>query len=150
MNRFLLPAFISLLLIGCDTPKTPIEPTISEMIASGTEKETFSCNKGGVSLKCEFLTKDSLTKDKWYRVTVDIPQNGYGLSLKTTGELFVLETQDGGFTSGAQHGTFRFTGSNNSSAKVYLSTSNTNSYMSVEVWSPNNERYINVSHNTSL
>ncbi len=145
-----LPALAALTLLGCDNQKLPTEPTISEMIENGTEKETFLCVKGGVSLKCEFLTKDSLTKDKWHRVTVDIPQNGNGLSLRVTGELFILDSQDGGFASGDQYGTFRFVGSNNSLAKIYLSTSNVNSYISVEVWSPDNERYINTSHNTPL
>lgn len=142
----LILAFVGL--TGCDNPPakndasaTSSKPSISEMIANGTEEKTSQCTKGDVSLNCEFLSGDLLGTGKWHYAKVFISKDGK-VDVTVDGERFFSVGTDSYFHEGVDVGSFKFKGVKDSMAEVRVSNSNSGSTISLDVWNAAEKQFM--------
>lgn len=142
----LILAFVGL--TGCDNPPakndasaTSLKPSISEMIANGTEEKTSQCTKGDVSLNCEFLSGDLLGTGKWHYAKVFISKDGK-VDVTVDGERFFSVGTDSYFHEGVDVGSFKFKGVKDSMAEVRVSNSNSGSTISLDVWNAAEKQFM--------
>ena len=145
--RKLLLLITVVTMAGCDgqVEKTPQKPTIASMIASGNEERTSVCEKGSVSLKCEYLAGDLLGSGKWHHAIVHVSQRGE-VSLSIDNEAFYQTDARSGFLNGVKYGHFDFKGFKNSKATVSISNSNEGSRISLDAWDANEKKFMTASN----
>lgn len=149
-RAFLVLAFVGL--TGCDNPPvknkasaTDSKPSISEMIANGTEEKTSQCSKGDVSLNCEFLSGDLLGTGKWHYAKVFISKGGK-VDVTVDAERFFSVGSNSYFHEGVDVGSFKFKGVKDSKAEVRISNSNSGSTISLDVWNAADKHFMMASY----
>ncbi|MCS3602752.1 hypothetical protein M2371_001961 [Buttiauxella sp. BIGb0471] len=151
MKRLFI-AFALIGLSGCDNasdqdsiPSADSKPSISSMIANGTEELTSECTKGEVSLDCEFLSGDLLGSGKWHHAKVFISKQGK-VDVTIDNERFYQIEASSGFYQGENVGKFRFKGLNNSIAEVTIRNSNSESKISLDAWNTDSKKFMIASY----
>lgn len=144
MKKYIL-LMIIVSLFGCDNPKKDNKLTIASMIASGKEERTTQCEKGSVSLKCEFLSGDLLGSGKWHHAIVYISNSGK-LDVTVDNMGYYQTKENGGFSAGNQYAYFEFKGLNNSKAVVQINNTNEESRIDLNVWNANGDKYMTASN----
>ena len=142
---------ITFILIGCDNSSDKAEastkPSISSMIASGTEEKKISCKGGSVSLDCEYLSGDLLGTGKWHYAKTSVSNNHNEISLVIDNESFYLVNTDNHFAQGTERSTLTFKGlnGNGNSARIITRSSNSGSSVELEAWNSKNEKFMTIS-----
>ncbi len=146
MRKLLLIAAV-VSMVGCDgqVDAPPQRPTIASMIANGTEERVSECEKGSVSLKCEYLSGDLLGSGKWHHAIVHISKSG-DVSLSIDNLSYYQLDARSGFVNGEKFGHFDFSGPSKSKARVSISNSNDGSRISLDAWDANENKFMAASN----
>lgn len=135
---------ITVILMGCDD-SSDTKPSIASMIASGKEEKTSSCEKGRVSLECEYLSGDLLGTGKWHYAKTSVSNDDYKMSLVIDNESFYIVNADNRFSQGEKYSTLTFKGLNGDSARITTRSSNSGSNVELEAWNDKNEKFMDFS-----
>lgn len=133
-------------LFGCDNQNNKKDKlTIAAMIASGREEKTTQCEKGSVSLKCEFLSEDLIQSGKWHHSIVYISNSG-DVDVTVDNMSYYKTNANSRFYDGNKNAYFSFKGLNNGKAGVNIINSNNESRITLNVWDSKGDKYIYASN----
>lgn len=143
MKKITLLMISTLTLAGCDNKSidNPAKLSISQMIATGKQEKITQCQKGSVSLKCEYLSGDLLGTGKWHHTITHIANNG-DVSIKVDGVNYYKTDSRSGFFDGEAFSEYEFKGMDGSKAIVHVSNKNEGSVIKVDVWNSKGKRFI--------
>ncbi|HED3065002.1 TPA: hypothetical protein R4057_001955 [Kluyvera ascorbata] len=145
MKKYILFLMI-VSLFGCDNKNDKENKlTIAAMIATGREEKTTQCEKGNVTLKCEFLSEDLLESGKWHHGIVFISNSG-DVDVTVDNMSYYQTKANSTFSDGDKNAFFYFKGLNDSKAQVSIVDSNRGTRITLNVWNSKGDKYITASN----